>query len=519
MPSTEIELKLELPDAAMARVRCGGPLRKLATGQALRRKLTSIYFDTSDLSLRDAGVSLRVRRVGNTYVQTIKVGTGVRSGLSTSVEVEDRVEAAAPVINAISDSNISGLVAGLIGDRPLQPVVETHVWRSTRNLDIAGEGLVEVAFDNGCVSAAGQECAFSEVELEFKSGKVTALLGAAEQLFSDQAFNVSALSKAQRGFALVDKAISQTSVHIGPQKFVKPALSEGLSEPDALRLIGGAACQQVLGNWQELFCSVDPEVPHQLRVGLRRLRTALRVFRPLTETADMKRMAVAARDLGRVVSPLRDADVVWEDVCEPAIRAGALVDDPEAIREALDVHRRKTRQAVREELGQPAWSWFKLNCILFGFAVERAIGAALSCSRDGNLLAIARRAMKTSWRRAKRWGLEIDALSIEERHEMRKALKSLRYTTEFFVPLMAKDEGQEFLKRLKKLQDVFGYLNDVTLTNRLPMMVSDSGVAAVGLTKTEETIHNWHQARADVAWQEAKDRWLALDASERFWKL
>lgn len=102
---------------------------------------------------------------------------------------------------------------------------------------------------------------------------------------------------------------------------------------------------------------------------------------------------------------------------------------------------------------------------------------------------------------------------------MRKALKSLRYATEFFVPLMAAAEAQEFLKRLKKLQDVFGYLNDVALTNRLPMMISEGGSAVAGLNTTEQAIHDWHQSRADVAWQEAKERWLALDASVHFWKL
>jgi inorganic triphosphatase YgiF len=518
MSSTEIELKLELPDASMAHVRRSAALRRLACGEALRRKLRSIYFDTDDLKLREAGISLRVRRVGKAFVQTVKAGTGVQSGLSMPIEVEDAVLGNAPELDAISDEALSRQLSELIGDQVLKPVVETVIWRSTRDLDVGGEGSIEIAFDRGIVCAAGQEHEFSEVELECKSGRAGALLGAAEQLFSDQSFNVSSLSKAQRGFALIDANGVANGAGSGAQKFAKPELTAQCTAIDALRVVGGAACQQILANWEELAGSDDPEVPHQLRIGLRRLRTALRVFRPLTDTSDMKRMAWAARDLGRVVSPLRDADVVWEDICEPAIRAGAEVGDPAGLRQALDEHRRQTRESAREELQRPAWSWLKLNCILFDFAVERAGHACSARICEAEVLSVARGAMKTSWRRAKRWGREIDALSVEERHEMRKALKSLRYTAEFFAPLLAEGQAQDFLKKLKKLQDVFGYLNDVTLTNRLSQMVGDGETSVAGLVEAGQAIHDWHQARADEAWQEAKDRWLALDTSERFWK-
>ncbi len=46
---------------------------------------------------------------------------------------------------------------------------------------------------------------------------------------------------------------------------------------------------------------------------------------------------------------------------------------------------------------------------------------------------------------------------------MRKALKRLRYQAEFFAPLFAKLGTERFIERLKKLQDVFGYTNDVRM--------------------------------------------------------
>ena len=54
----------------------------------------------------------------------------------------------------------------------------------------------------------------------------------------------------------------------------------------------------------------------------------------------------------------------------------------------------------------------------------------------------------------------LEALTVEQRHELRKELKKLRYAVEFFLPLYRAKRVDPFLKRLKKLQTVFGDLND-----------------------------------------------------------
>jgi len=50
---------------------------------------------------------------------------------------------------------------------------------------------------------------------------------------------------------------------------------------------------------------------------------------------------------------------------------------------------------------------------------------------------------------------------------MRKALKKLRYQAEFMAPLFDKRDGREFIRQLKALQDIFGYLNDVRMAPQL----------------------------------------------------
>jgi hypothetical protein len=78
-----------------------------------------------------------------------------------------------------------------------------------------------------------------------------------------------------------------------------------------------------------------------------------------------------------------------------------------------------------------------------------------------------------------KYGKRLEELSVPERHEMRKAMKKMRYGIEFFGSLYPKDAVKPFLKRMKKLQDIFGYLNDVAMAETLPEMSNVTGKNAL----------------------------------------
>ena len=65
----EVELKLELPAAALRQFRKLAWIRALA-GSAKRSTPVSVYFDTDKQKLRRRGITLRVRRSGDRYIQT-----------------------------------------------------------------------------------------------------------------------------------------------------------------------------------------------------------------------------------------------------------------------------------------------------------------------------------------------------------------------------------------------------------------------------------------------------------------
>src|SRR5262245_26209042 len=88
----ELELKLELTPEELRRVGANPALDDLTVGKPVTRTLRSIYFDTPDHRLRAQGISLRLRAIGDQWVQTVKGAlgnkTGVRNGVSNPDELE-----------------------------------------------------------------------------------------------------------------------------------------------------------------------------------------------------------------------------------------------------------------------------------------------------------------------------------------------------------------------------------------------------------------------------------------------
>jgi triphosphatase len=99
---------------------------------------------------------------------------------------------------------------------------------------------------------------------------------------------------------------------------------------------------------------------------------------------------------------------------------------------------------------------------------------------------------------------------------MRKALKKLRYLAEFFSPLFDKAETAQFIKQLKTLQHVLGYLNDVRMMRQLEV-VRERQHGDMEAAKAAAYITGRHEAEARHVWHGAGKAWKALAASPRFW--
>jgi inorganic triphosphatase YgiF len=507
----ELELKLELTPEELQRVGAHPALDDLTVGKPVTRVLRSIYFDTADHRLRAHGISLRLRAIGDQWVQTVKGGRGgncgIRNGISNPDELEAVVAAPEPDFTAIDDINVRRTIERVARRSALEPQFETIVTRTTRQLR-SDKGDLELALDEGVVRAGGAEGRLCEAELELKAGSPECLLETAAALFSSEPIRLADATKADRGYEL---ALGRSDRSLVPRKAYNPALTGMETCGEALAMFVAAAAEQIVANRTAVLETDDPEAAHQLRVGLRRLRSALRAFRPIEASAATRELAQHARALGQSIGDVRNADIFIEEI--HATAAATRKGDPgfAALREALLAHRAAMRAEAREALASEQWSRLRLYLALWPQTVKDnpRLAAPVRSFADG--------ALTRSWKRIARRGARLERMTPEERHEMRKALKSFRYTVEFFGSLYEDRKVSRFVKTLKKLQDVFGYVNDVATAEALNAIADERCVAAPTAQRAAGYALGWHQVRSEHAWAGVADAWSRLTKRKRFW--
>jgi inorganic triphosphatase YgiF len=504
----ELELKLELTRDELRRVRSHPALGDLAVGEPVTRTVHSIYFDTPDHRLRAQGISLRLRSDGESWRQSVRSGAGVDHGGSDPVGAEAAVERPEPDLDRIGNRKIRRKLEKAVARSILEPVFETVVERTTRRLH-SGEGELELALDEGLVRAGAAENALCEAELELKSGEPECLLETAARLFASAPVRLAGSSRAERGYSL---ALGRVNGHVvEPQRGVLPELRAGHTCAEAFGLIVRSAADQIAANRRAVLETVDPAAAHQLRIGLRRLRSALRAFRPLHDTQALRELEGHAQALARTVGDLRDADVLIEHIYAPV--AGLIKADPGVprVREALVAYRDRMRGRVRAALEGEQWSVLQLYLALWPRTIEDAPGLGRSVKK------FARAALKRQWKKVADSGERLDALSVEQRHEMRKALKTLRYAVEFFASLYPEEQTRPFIKETRSLQEVFGYLNDVVAAGRLGAICHEACSDSREAQRTAGYVLGWHNAQAAHAWKDAHKGWLRLETLPQFW--
>jgi inorganic triphosphatase YgiF len=253
-----------------------------------------------------------------------------------------------PNVSAIVSRTMRKQVAKAVARSVLAPVFETVVQRTTRRLH-AAEGELELALDEGVMRAGEREDAVIEAELELKSGSPLILFETAATLFASAPVRLADSSKSERGYTLARRRGIGV---VATPRAAQPALKGEQTCGEALRRIVQAAGDQIVAHRRAVLDTEDPTAAHQLRIALRRLRSALRAFRPLHHASALRELADHARALGHCVGELRDADVLIEEIYAPVADA---IDDAGGmarVREALLAHRVEARAGARRPQGR-----------------------------------------------------------------------------------------------------------------------------------------------------------------------
>ncbi len=517
----EIELKFDIRGRQLKRLRRRVVLRDLSVSKPFVRKLTSIYFDDTPQSLRNAGVSLRLRKSTDGWVQTLKWNKISCSGLFDAREFETAVPNKKLDVALLMNRAVPAEISKLLSGRRLTPIFKTQISRTTRLVRSAGGHDIEVAFDSGQVSNGELTELFEELELELKSGDVSGLFKFARQLIGKEFVLLSRYSKAERGYALIsgDKFV-RSAGKTQKSKFL-PRESIDLTG-SVIQKTFSVCAEQIIHNLALVLTSADPEGPHQLRIGLRRLRSAIQSVEPVFESdgraKEFKRIAREARKLGRLVGALRDADVLESDIAGAAIECASSASieiGANQLSKALAQHRVDTRKSVVHQLSSNQTTRFLLD-LLERIALLSQIENSAHPSKT--IEDRANEALQKSWNKVSKRGRRLSKLSIKERHNMRKDLKTLRYQAEFFAGLYPESRVKPFLKALKRLQNVFGYLNDAAMAEQLLILPSLKSHPNPLVQKGIGYVVGWHENRAAIKWVGAQGQWKDLCSIKPFWQ-
>lgn len=457
-------MKLDTPAGAAARLPKAPWLEKLLSAPLQHKRVASVYFDTRSNKLLAAGISLRVRQIGDKRVQTVKRDPKGACGAFTRQEWEWEIAGDEPDLDLVKDTALVQFDLKKLR-RKLRPVFETDVERVAIPIKHDNNEL-ELAVDRGEVRAGRRREPISEIEIEVKHGEPVEAVRFARRIATETRATYGPKTKAERGYAL--RAGEEHLPVFGGEIILRPAMTAG----QAFQVIGFSCLHHFAAN-QDAVAHIDPEGVHQMRVGLRRLRAAMSLFKELIEQPDSDHIKSELKWLTEQLGPARDLDVFLKEGVkplgqeEPATREVAtLADDLKGRRRAgfMQAKRAVESERYRKLLLECAlWlaggNWFTSRDPLI--VAHRDI--LVSDFADGELARRTRKIIKQS--------KKVGALDARRRHKLRIAIKKVRYACEFFESLYKgrkiEHRRKKFTAALKGIQSGLGRLNDMQVHSRL----------------------------------------------------
>ncbi|MBV8470299.1 MAG: CHAD domain-containing protein [Burkholderiaceae bacterium] len=466
----EIELCLTVTPQARDAVKALMDARSGTGARPRRKRLQALYFDTRDQALARAGMALRLRSEGGRWVQTLK---GQAADGMTRLEHEVPLPAlrgrAMPALDPArhQGSELGERLLALLQaapGAPLEPLLHADIWRLARQVQ-AGEGVLELALDEGFVwaqrSGPAQRLAVCELEVELQKGAPRDVIDEAGRWLA-QGLWLEWRNKAQRAAMLARGQTAIDSATAG-----KTGLSAGMSVQAARRAMLQSCLDQIGANAGQIAAGLyHAEHVHQLRVGLRRLRSGLRLFEGLLpgepdDAVLVQRIQAESAALFRALGVIRDDDVQtqgWGPILAQVWAQRLTARDGSAgAAAAADQAPVASAGPATPLLRQHSAQALLLDMMRLLHAAEPPAGAPARLSA----------ALK---KRLRRWHAQVcgDAtafasLDEEARHKLRKRLKRLRYGLQFSAGLFDPLRLKRGLAPIAAAQDLLGEFNDLAV--------------------------------------------------------
>ena len=471
-------------EAAQAVLR---PAFTLARGR--KRSVRRMWLDTFDWRLHRAGLALE-QVTGSGGTEIALTGDG-----GERIAVQQANGSWPGQLDHIPPGPVRDRLAPVVGVRALSPVARARsVLQELRVLNDDRKTVVRLTVDRMSVG----------------EGAVPArLVIAPVRGYQDDADDVARALAASPGFAPAtlppsESALAAAGRHPGDySNRVDVRLTASMPAGQAIALVLLRLLDTIEANVDGVVRDLDTEFLHDLRVSVRRTRSALKLAGDVLPPGLADRFAPEFKWLGDLTTPVRDLDVYLLGF--PAMAAGLRAARPADLAPFGDFLARR-RKAERRRLVRGLHS-ARFTTLLASWRAELTKAARRRPSRRGTAAAsqgaasqgaafpgagragltageLAAQRVRKAYRKVIRRGSAITADSPPESlHTLRKRCKELRYLLEFFASLYDPSGYRQVIKQLKLLQDCLGEFQDTQVQREAvresAQQMADEGSAPV----------------------------------------
>jgi CHAD domain-containing protein len=484
----ESVIRLRLPADVVRTLTRRSSIHGRLAGRPRARHITEIYFDTADETLRKGGFSLSVRTGAQCHTQVAAHGAARVSNI-----LADKGK---PDLTQIRDVDLRHLAVRLVGEGTVVPVFQVDL--RTRAYPLSVDGLpVEMTVAIGQMVAPGVP-GENFAELELHALDRAAAFHLAQSLAEEIAVAVERRGFVARGY---DLAHGRRAQAVQAQDLTLDGLWSAWS---GFTAVMRNCLDQMGANEAALAAGGGPEVVHQLRVAVRRMRAALSAFADvLPDVPTLDGFKTDLRWLQQVLGPVRDWDVFVDDTLTTLRSALPNHKELEGIAELAHAARMQALASAREALSSPRHGQFQVR-------LERWLSGEPS-GETPLLAAFAAAALSKRDRKLRRTGKGLDGSSPERLHDIRIAAKKARYAAEFFRDLFGRKASRKYLRALRRIQDGLGVMNDADVARRLVITVKPDNRALTAL------LDGWFAASIVASREEIGALWRKFEKVPRYW--
>jgi triphosphatase len=355
-----------------------------------------------------------------------------------------------------------------------------------------------------------------EIELELRDGNADALFDLALALNELVPLRLETASKSDRGYTLL------TDEQVAGRRAAPLRLDPEMTARDALSAILNHGLVHLIANEPAARQGHDPEGVHQMRLALRRLRSALTVFRPLLPGDVADRLRGELKWLAGELGGARDLDVLLQTQLAPVSMAFG----EETALQWLATLARDARGAAYERV-RAACSTTRYTALLLEVSRlgetrtwQERLDADAVQRLESPALDFANRLLTERHLKARKRGRHLSSLSPDARHALRLAVKKLRYAADSFRSLYSEEKTRPYLKRLARLQEQLGLLNDIESTRKLIERFSADSTAedSAALARAGGLVVGWHARQVKPLTRRLIKQWKAFRSAVPFWQ-